>query len=488
MTLDDLINGLPDMSGQSAPTGLDAVIANLPDRSEQYGAMQSAMIGAGKSFKRLGQGAQQVYYAATGNEPAQQKLAADVAEENRLYAPLAQQSPVATAVGEGLPALAGGPMTMAAMGATEYGTPEERALRGALGYAGGKLGQYGGDLIGRAVTPVRTAASNMTQALFDKYGITGLPGQMTGSVPMRWAESVLANLPGGGRIRDIVRGQQTGLNQAVQGAVGGAGETWTPEAAAAAVNAAGSRIGGLTSAVPQVTIDNELKGSLADVASRYGNKLNTLQKPMVEKLIADINAQGESMTGAFYQNTRSDISSMAQDAGGTYKNALTGIYKALDRAFDRSVPEDVAAAVKTARGEYRTGKVTQPMATVTGDVSPARVAGAAKALPPQSAYLAQLGQAMKGLPDSGSAQRLLYQSLLSGGVGAGAGLATGDPTEAMKFAGGSLAAPWLASQLLTRAPLRNYLTNQVITPEIEKMLERAGMIPGSGLAGLLMSR
>jgi hypothetical protein len=100
---------------------------------------------------------------------------------------------------------------------------------------------------------------------------------------------------------------------------------------------------------------------------------------------------------------------------------------------------------------------------------------------------------MKGLPDSGTAQRLFYQSLLSGGVGAGAGIATGDPMEGLKYgagiAAGQLVGPYLASQLLTRAPVRNYLTRGLlnVSPETEKLLERLGGSAGGSL-GLLSAR
>jgi hypothetical protein len=123
------------------------------------------------------------------------------------------------------------------------------------------------------------------------------------------------------------------------------------------------------------------------------------------------------------------------------------------------------------------------MATATGDISPARMAGAAKALPLEHADLALLGSKLKSLPSSGTMERLAYQGLLTGGMGGAAGLATGDPKEAAKYAAASLALPWLASQAITRAPFRDYLTGGLLkmTPEMERLLRRSGQ----GFGGLL---
>ena len=85
-------------------------------------------------------------------------------------------------------------------------------------------------------------------------------------------------------------------------------------------------------------------------------------------------------------------------------------------------------------------------------------------------------------------ERLLYGGLLSGGIGAGAGLASGDPTDALKWGAGTFAGPWLASQLLTRAPTKAMLTRGLlnVSPATEKVLERLGA-SGGGLLGLSLA-
>ncbi len=157
-------------------------------------------------------------------------------------------------------------------------------------------------------------------------------------------------------------------------------------------------------------------------------------------------------------------------------------------AFIRSAPQDVGDEMLKTRAQYAGTKAVENMATDSGNISAARLANAAKNMPPATRELSTLGSAMRSLPDSGTAQRMFFQSLLSGGVGAGAIAATGDPMEGLKYGagamGGQLLGPYLASQLLTRAPVKNYLTSTLISDELYKRLGRLGAGVG-GTAGLL---
>jgi hypothetical protein len=197
-------------------------------------AGEAALIGAGKAFTRLGQGAQQAFYGLTGDQDALAALKARVAEGDRLFKPLQEEHPIATAIGEAAPVVTGGPLTMAGAGALEYGTPEEKAMRAAGGFVGGKVGELGGKLVGRALQPVRSATADATQALFDKFNLPALAGQITQSAPLQYLESTLAKLPGGGRIRDVMAQQQAGVNKAAMGTMGSSADAVTPETVGAA--------------------------------------------------------------------------------------------------------------------------------------------------------------------------------------------------------------------------------------------------------------
>jgi hypothetical protein len=380
---------------------------------------------------------------------------------------------------------------MAALGALDYGTPLERGENALGGYVGGKLGDLAGNAVSRVVQPIRGVgndAIDATKALFDKYNIKGLPGQVTGSVPLQWMASTLANLPGGGAIRSAVANQGGALNRAAMGAMGSAEDSVTPDAVKRALSAVGSRIGDATSSTT-LAIDQPVAMKLINIENDHAKNLSPDQRAIVGSYIDDILQYGESgMPGDVYQKARSRISARAASTQDSeLKTALVGIKNTLDNAFDDSASPAASDAVNTLRSQYRTGKVLQPMATEEGNISAARLTNAAKNLPPSAADLSALASKMKGLPDSGTAQRLFYQSLLSGGAGGAAGLATGDPYEAAKYAGGAFAAPWMASQLLTRAPMRQYLTNTAMPEEVKRLLELAGSA-GGGLLGLRASQ
>jgi hypothetical protein len=460
----------------------------------EKGALESAFIGAGKTLTQLGRGVQQAYYGATGDDKAQAALKAKVDEEAALYKPLADKHGLATGIGEALPVLAGGPLTMAAAGGLEYGTPAEKALRAGAGFVGGKAGELVGKGIGRVAQPIRSATADATQALFDKYGISGLPGQITGSAPMQWLESTIAKLPGGGRVRANLDAQSEGLGRAAMGSMGAEGSAVTPEA----VQAAKRALGDVFQNTPKgqtVAIDQTVAERLIGVEQNHLKNLSPDQRSIVQQYVSDILAHGENgMPGDVYQKARSRIAARANSTQDSeLKTALTGIYKTLDDAFVASASPEASAAMKTARGQWQAAKTLEPMAQESGVLSPARVANGAKGMPGQLGDLAKLGSKMKGLPDSGTAQRLFYQQLLSGGGGAAYGLYTGDPMEGMKaglaMSGGQLAGPWLASQMLTREPTKKYLTKGLlnVTPEIEEVLKRLG-IAGGGLLGYKASR
>lgn len=497
---------LSTLSDEALKAILSAALKNQTNEyADKNGPIDAALIGAGKTTARIGQGMQQAWYGLTGNDQAAADLKAKVADENARYAPLAAQHPLATGLGEALPSMAipiGGAtglasvlgrsaLASAAPAAMEYGSPQERLTNAAGAGAAGAAGGLAGVGIGRALQPVKGLgqdAINATKALFDKYNVEGLPGQVTGSAPLQWMESALSKLPGGGRIRDVIGGQQTGLNRVAMDTMGATGDAVTPES----VQAAKSVIGQTFNDVPKtatVAIDDVAARKLVQVEGDYYKNLSPDQRSIVRNYVDDILAHSDQgMPGEIYQKARSRIAARANSTQDSeLKSALTGVYKALDDAFNRSADPSAVDAMATARSQWRAAKTIEPMANESGNVSPARLANGAKGMPGQLGDLAKLGQKMKQLPDSGTAQRLFYQSLLAGGAGAGAGALTGDPTEAGKWAAGTFAGPWIASQLLTRAPIRQYLTNGLmnVTPEMQKQLIRSGGLLGlSGLNAL----
>lgn len=467
--------------------------------AEVPGALQSALIAGGQGMDKMAAGLR----AAT---PAPIRGAIDwannalgmgeppsidpqvQADNQAAMKPLQDKYPLTTGLAEAAPMMAGGPLGMAAMAGLSYGTPQEKMMNAAGAYLGGKGGELLGKGVSKLIQPAKNAASDFvgaTKALFDKYGLSALPSQAAGSKPLGWLESTVANLPGGGSVREAIAAQQQGLNRTALEAIGGEGNLITPEAVQSAKGALGAKFSGIPKDV-SVAIDDTLLNKLGSVESDYMKNLGPDQKSVVKTYIDDIIAHGDTMPGDVYQKARSRIAARANSTQDSeLKSALTGIYKGLDDAFNRSATPEAGAAMQEARSQWRLAKTIEPMANVEGNISPARLATGAKNLPGVGGDLAQIGARLRPLQDSGTAQRLMYQAMLSGGVGAGTGIATGNPMDAAKYGAASFAAPLLASKVLTSGAFKKYLENGLLklSPEAEKrLIESLGV--GGGLLGL----
>lgn len=473
---------------------LRAALASSRPQIDDPGALESAMIGAGKAATRLGQGVQQAYYWATGNDKAQADLKARVDEENRLYAPLKQMRPWATGIGEALPAMAiplgaaasipaalgKAAVTGALPGAIEYGTADERAKAAWQGAVGGALGGAAGIGLGRLINPVRGAGpeaiSNITGAA-DKFNIPLTAGQATGSKPLQYVESALAQLPGSaGRMANVNAAQQQAINQATARVMGQDAATVTPEVVQQAMKGAGRAIEGNTARF-DVPLSEQLVADLAAVESRYMKRLPSQQRPIVQTYIDEILAHDGKIPGDVYQGIRSDLGADAAGAAkGSLKNALGGIQGALDKAFKNAADAETNAALGAAREQYTNAKLLKRAATATGDVSRAVVANAGKGAKGDLGDLSALLGKIKPLPDSGTAQRSFWMNAL-----------TKNPLELLAPANlfAATGVPYLAATAVTRQPTKAYLTRGLfgVDPELEKQLIRYGGLLGYGASG-----
>lgn len=140
-------DGLRMISKQAKPQ--EQAAPEIP--FEDPGLGKTLLISAGRTFDRVGKGAQQMYYSATGDDKALADLKDRAAADDAAYAPLKKARPFATGVGESLPSMAipgGGAATLwgnvarigaagAIPGMLEYGSIEDRLKRGAAGAAAG---------------------------------------------------------------------------------------------------------------------------------------------------------------------------------------------------------------------------------------------------------------------------------------------------------------------------------------------------------------
>lgn len=483
---------LKAMYKQSAPKAEDNLGGTLPFFGMDTGipipkALEAGLVSAGKTTTRIGQGVQSGVDWLRGKDNP--KLDAKVADENRLFAPLEQQYPVSTALGSALPSMAvpvgmagsvAGALGRSALagavpGALEYGSLEDRAKRTALGAAGGVAGGALGIGAGRVLNPIRGAGPEAIDAITGaakQFDIPLTAGQATGSKPLQYFESALANLPGSSsRMATVGRAQQDAVNKAAAKIMGQDASVVTPEVVQGAKKAAGGQIESLTSAV-DVPLTEKLVTDLASVETRYMQRLPSQQRPVVQRYIDEILSHDGAIPGAVYQGTRADLGAEIQGASkGSLKNALAGIQKALDDAFSTAADGGTNASLKAARQKYADASTLKKLATATGDISGPRIANAAKESRGQLGELAALMGKIKPLPDSGTAQRSFWMNAL-----------TKNPLELLAPANilGATGLPYAAATAVTRAPFKQYLTRGAlpIDPEIEKLLIKYGGLLG----------
>ena len=215
-----------------------------------------------------------------------------------------------------------------------------------------------------------------------------------------------------------------------------------------------------------VKVDDQLLNELgAVVESHYMKRLPTDQKPIVQSYLDDILSTGGTIPGDVYQ--KHYVSELGRLADGTPNTglslALNGIKKSLDRAFDRSAGDDAAAAIKDVRGGYVAAKTIEPLANNTGDISAARLANLKNAPGDLGDLSPRLAVAMKGMPDSGTAQRSFMMDLLSKTP-----FSNLTPLNLLGLTG----VPWATANAMTRGPTRSlhFLQNNLVTPEIQRFL------------------
>ena len=163
------------------------------------GALESLLIGTGRTFDQIGKGVQQLYYGVTGNHEAQDELAKQAQDENERYAQLQKAHPIATGIGESLPSMA-----LAGGGGGTLGTMALRqavagAAPAALSYgdATDRLKNAGVQAAIGAALPVATAALKTVGAAvepFFKGGQDKIVGRVLNRAAGDEASSVAASL------------------------------------------------------------------------------------------------------------------------------------------------------------------------------------------------------------------------------------------------------------------------------------------------------
>lgn len=348
-------------------------------------------------------------------------------------------------------------------------------------------------------------------------GVTGMsPGQITGSTPLRYTESVLADLPGTGRSAEAlnVRNAEQ-LTEASLRRIGIQGETRArPEVMQAAHDGIGAEFDRLTAA-HAMPLDQQLQNRMLTHVIEYHSDVNPMMRaPVVEEVMNDAaqwaGQQGGQLNGRQYQNLRSRL---GRASAGTndpqLSRALANLRNDLDDAMERAIqvttPEDVGAFGHV-RNQYRDYLMLEralaghgPQAA-GGLVTPGRLHAAAQSVAGTRDYVlghTQLGNLARSaeeiltpLPQSGTGPRenIWHQLQLAGILAGGGGVEHG-ATGTMVGALAGLLGPPLAGRAYFSGPGQRYLTNQIfprvnLSDDAARQLYYARLL-GQGAAGTL---
>lgn len=445
---------VPGMGIVEFPDGMsDAQISAAIQRSmpqapqgPEEGIGQSMLIGAGRGTDKVVQGVRQAYNWLTDDQKTLDSMAADEAEKDRLYRPLAQKHPIATGIGEAAPAVAAGMMTggtsiggAAAANAIpallSYGSAEDRLKRAGTDAVMGAAGAKGGQALARVLKPAGVGTELAPQAALqaaERIGYKPLPSQIANNPGMAAFENYLLRTPGSsGTMQKAVTANQTALNRAGAKAMGQTADSLDEGVFAAAQRGIGGEFdrlsaitrpdltGGFLNTLAKIDSDNAARGAFA---SKEISKL-------VDKGL-DL-ASKNNLDGKAYKEIRTALANEANAAfkagDATTGQALKSIYTSLDDAAKASLSTADQKAWDTARKQWAAFKtLSKSNVAEAGNVSAARTAAAVRSKNPnfrtggmdgELADIARLGEAFKGVPNPTSgqlAQQMLYNNPVTG--------------------------------------------------------------------------
>ena len=368
-----------------------------------------------------------------------------------------------------------------------------------LGAAASLAVPLGASVARGVISPGGVRTSPETRRLVKVADAEGIPltaGQKTGSLPLRTMESVFRTMPStAGKAERIADAQRVAFNEAVLARAGGDGaERATPEVIKVVLDRAGKTIGEISGRnTLQLTPD-----AMQGVTTLARETVRTMPKgearPLlarVEDFIDKIDTKTFTVDGKAYQALDSALSKQIRGTmDGNIRESLKNLRDTLRTAMDASISGDDAQLWQTARSQYANGKLIQQamnaqnLDTVAGNIPPAALSQAV-ARGPQNNFamghgalndLSRVGRAFvqEAIPNSGTAQRLGMQALLSGSTYSGGNFMSPD----MLFgAAGGLLLPKAAQMAYNTPVMQNYLTNQLA----DKIIPR----PTGGLVGAI---
>lgn len=496
----------------SVPSMPGAPQAAAPAR-ESPGTAKAALIATGRTFDRIGKGVRQVWYGATGNEKAQQDLAAVAADDDRVYSTLQKQHPIATAVGESIPSMVipiGGTVTTlgtigklaaasAIPAAAEYGTAGERITKAAGAATGAVVGgSVAPKLVGAGFNAGKSLLKGMAgkvtpdavklAARAEELGIKVNAAQLGDSKFVKTLASALDQMPFTGAAK-ATSDQRAAYTRAVSKTFGDDVDKITP----AVYNTNRARLGAEFDDLAMrntLNVDDALMSRLDSILSeaRQMGSDDTIRAvdSTINRILKQSNASADmtggkvgaktvlEVPGAAYMSIDSMLGKSIK-GGGEKSIYLKDTRNAIRDAMDRSITPTDKAAWDTARLQYKNLKAVRDIVARDnsgGNIPPSQLTSAlnnseagkeAMAMGSRGTLgeLAHIGQRFvkDTVPNSGTAQRAVAMGLIGGG-----GFAFGaSPIEVAGMLAGGATAGRLVNKILQSPKVITSLSEQGLT-------------------------
>lgn len=351
----------------------------------------------------------------------------------------------------------------------------------------------------KAITPFSSQLSGNEQNLAraaQQAGINLTPGQATGSPALRTMEGRFAQFPLTAKAQNKIYGGQRGtFNRRVLEKAGINADDAGPEVIDDAFRQIGQEFDDLA-ARSQIKVDQRLFDDLDAVAEKYGRRLPSDISNVFKSYMDDVQTlnasfrggQNPIIPGAEYQTLSSDIKTAARKARPDLQDALYGLADKLDDALQRSGGKALRGDWREVRNRYR--NLLTVDSAMSGGTQADRAAGnipfsglrTAVKQSDKRGYargrgdlneLSRIGDFLGSTvpKDSGTAQNMLMQQLLSGGIGAGgagaAGIAAGaDPATMAALMAGGFVLPKGVQKAYNSRLLQKYFKNQALPRNI----------------------
>lgn len=409
--------------------------------------LQNLTIGAGKSVADTGRGLAQLFGAGPSEQEVTQQRELDaplmatgggltgniLGGFAQTMVPLAGGAKLASLAGRAAPYVGAAATGAAFAGAQPVAEGESRTTNAAVGGGLGVLGQGIASGAGALATKAAASLSPVVRQSIEAARAAGIPlnvAQVTNSAPVRALQAASKYLPFAGASKSA-QAQQEAFNRAVGRSFGADAPQLTDDVMRSARGRLSQTFNDIY-ARNDVEIGPDVVRRMAQIEREAFEDLTQPEAQVVRNQLDKVlrEAGDGILTGKKYQSVREALQK-AED-GGKIGRLVRKMRNELDDAAVASVSADDAARLAKVRSQWanlRTAEdALKQVSGAAGDIRPASLyplirKGATK----EMRELAKIGQNVlkDGIGDSGTAQRQMYQNLLTGGAGlaaAGAGL------------------------------------------------------------------